>query len=98
MKTLHVKVTEEDIRSGIRKSSISCPIALAVRRVVEKTKYVEVSHASIFLYPVGGGSYIAVLPPDVSGKVAAFDGGANMLPFEFDVEPVKVSPMGEDDD
>lgn len=83
-----IKVTDEDIRLGVRDSPCKCPIARAamrafrVKRVIMMTSRLRVYHSR--------DRCINMLVPDSAKDfVIAFDDGESVSPFEFYVKDVK---------
>jgi hypothetical protein len=86
-KGLEIKVSEDNIFDGIRKSGESCPIALAVRelfpeyvvdvelRVMRKEIRIGISGEWVEEY---------LLPPSAVDFIDAFDAGRRVEPLTFD--------------
>lgn len=90
-----VKVTEEDIKKGIRSTS-ACPVALAVKRCFNLTEpwYKRIFGVGDYLVSVGTGcvyvdnlrkgfSKVYGLPERATNFVIDFDSGHPVKPFEF---------------
>jgi ribosomal protein S14 len=72
-----VKVTAEDIRTGLRDSAYSCPIAIALcrrgfRDAAVGTRLVHFGHKAA-----------SELPPKAKKFVSEFDGGQEVKPMSF---------------
>lgn len=84
---IQIDVTQDDIDSGRRRGSRSCPIARAARRALPTGVIVKVGTFSVEIRSVSG---IAEWenPKAVRGFIAAFDtfGPAAVEPFSFSVE------------
>lgn len=83
----HIVVTKEDIESGRRRDSFSCPVANAIRRQC------SVHSLHVLPYSVVWGNALSLysapkstLPYDVEKTILRYDGGINIEPFEFDLE------------
>lgn len=81
---VHVEVTEDDIRQGIRGECGTCPLARALNRVVESQWKVKVYsfHAQL---EDAADLWEAVLPNSAEDFVASFDRGGPGEPFAFDL-------------
>lgn len=78
-----IKVKRHHITNGRRNSALHCPIALACRdagMIVPTVNEVDVSYLTSAY-----GIRRSHLPQTVSLKLAAFDRGEGMDPFDFDV-------------
>lgn len=84
---LHVEVTEEDIRDGVRKSCWSCPVALAFNRGVNYKFYATVADTVRLKHKED--QYVvwaADLPVEALRFISKFDDRDHgVMPFEFDV-------------
>lgn len=76
-KTISVEVTAEDIAYGQADATL-CPVALAIRRATGKAVAVDAYEADI-------GDGRALLPPEVTHFVLAFDRGDEVEPFRFNL-------------
>lgn len=71
---LHIEVTEEDMRLGIRKSASSCPIALSLKRALPKETEIEVDEFYITMWnDETKATYIPT--PNVTAFIKQFDRG-----------------------
>lgn len=79
---VHVTVTEEDIRQGVKFFSDACPVALALYRTTGQTH--EVGETSVTYQA----RYAGPIPTEVSTFIETFDvlGASYVQPFEFDIE------------
>ena len=83
---MRVVVTKEHIRNGLRCSTKSCPIALAVQEVTEDE--VSVDWYSIHVTFPDGSIDRYILPHDIRVRLSLFDEKGEMEPFEFTVYPI----------
>jgi hypothetical protein len=77
---MRIRVTEEDIRLGVRRSPSGCMIARAVQRATGLN--CKMGCNLLFLKP-GGPSF--TVPGFVSARREAFDLGWQVKPFEFEI-------------
>lgn len=78
---MRVEITQEDIDQGVPKSPCRCPVGRALNRCRKnKQRTAGVTHYTATL---DGCGYL--LPPDVSNRIRAFDGGRGMVPFAFEL-------------
>jgi len=86
--TVKVEVTFDDILQGTPGACGSCPIALAAQRLLDTDRFkVEVSLLSLICLNLDGDlSGLAELPPDARAFIDGFDHGADVEPFEFEIE------------
>ena len=83
--TMQIVVTAEHIRAGQARSCSSCPIALAIQARVA-AHCVEVHSASVHIQHWQFGGWTSHrLPPEARRFIAAFDAGAGVAPFEFEL-------------
>lgn len=85
MKTIHVSVTEEDLRVGVRGHQCFCAVARAVDRALGLP--IDLMRGCMIPIPmcsVPGYGTIG-LPGWVSGRIIAWDKGEHVDPFEFDL-------------
>jgi hypothetical protein len=85
--TLHVEVTQDDIKNGIRRNSDCCPIALALRRASGGTnsERIDVNPRTISFWD-GESRRICGTPPDARKFIADFDDRLMVAPLAFDLE------------
>lgn len=86
---MKVHVTVGDIAHGCRGSLDSCPLALAVRRVLPPALAifgVGVTRPGIVLLDVGEVVRSWTNSADVARWIMDFDAGAPVAPFEFELE------------
>jgi hypothetical protein len=77
-----ISVTQDDIDNGERQRCATCPVALAIRRVLPGAPMVSVGGWSVLL-----STELEVLLPGVAEEfIAAFDRYAPVAPFEFELE------------
>jgi hypothetical protein len=88
---LHIVVTEDHIKSGVRKDATSCPIALALQNRHDCTS-VEVEPCGITFDRAGWRWKARAVPANAETFMLRFDEGAPVEPFEFDLEVVEVEP------
>lgn len=82
-----IKVTQEDIDNGKKKSCYECPIALAIQRVSVKHLRCDVMNQQVYavekdLRPV----WIRILPPEAQLFIIDFDAGKSVKPFQFELD------------
>lgn len=87
MDKVKVSVTDYDIAKGQSISS-SCPIALAIKRIIVDTIYPNVSEVGLYfkLSSTGAIQYQTTLPIDAYRFINAFDHDLPVGPFDFEVE------------
>lgn len=79
-----IKVTEEDIKLGVKEDSCKCPVALAMRRITKKQCSVGIAWITVIsLNPYSDKTYF--VPKKVENFIAAFDKGEKVEPFEFEL-------------
>lgn len=78
---MKIKVTEDDILMGTRKSSCRCPVARAASRAYGKP--IKVGNAT---YSHDGLAW--PLPKEALAFIVAFDHFQYVKPFEFDGSPL----------
>lgn len=81
-KTVHVSVTERDIRKGVRHNGSACPNYFAIRRAL---RYRVPVYVGAF-YVARGDWSIAELPRWVQRWILHFDEGVQVEPIEYDLE------------
>jgi hypothetical protein len=79
--SIRVDVTTEDIEHGDRQSYVTCPVALAVRRVMGRL--IEVSNRGWVITEDEEAN--ADLPDDVTERIIDYDEGGAMEPFSFEL-------------
>ncbi len=84
-----IVVTQEDIDKGEKLECSSCPIALAMKRVI-KCKSVFVASATATVCWSGFNTETSKLPTRAGLFVRNFDGGMKVKPFVFSVNTKKV--------
>lgn len=86
-----ISVTQEDIRLGTRKDQHTCPIALAVQRVLPEFANIEVSNDEISIgAPKFYSFYSHELPISAIDFIRAFDNERPVEPFSFYLEDFPV--------
>lgn len=74
-----IKVTQEDINKGKKHNCNECPVALAIKRIIND-KYIKTHKANLSIdsvwYP---------LPSIVVKFISDFDKGIMVKPFEFEL-------------
>ena len=85
MTTVTVKVTREDIDNGVEGKCYSCPVALALKRVVF---FARVDLDAILIYGDADGhnEFNVDMPRPVASFIFLFDAGLPASPFEFTIE------------
>lgn len=81
--TLLIRVTEEDIGTGLTGNPWHCPIAKAVDRLT--TLMPEVNYGSVCLYRNYEIVYCADLPVEARLFIGNFDAGNPVAPFTFEL-------------
>jgi len=82
---MRINVTQSDINNGLRYTSNSCPIALAVGRAIGKE--VEITFETCSVYEMIGDFWRWVpyrLPIEVSEFIDQFDDELPVAPLEFE--------------
>jgi hypothetical protein len=84
---LDINVTPDDIRRGIPRDALACPIGLAVRRTIggEGDCVVLVDNESVFLLG-SSSSLVAALPISAVEFTRKFDDDNKVYPFDFTIE------------
>lgn len=80
---IRVDVTKSDIARGVAGSSVSCPVALSLRRIFGEEILVNNFSVWFYLSNNGGGSINVGLPPKVSNFIGAWDNHRKVKPFSF---------------
>lgn len=78
MKYLPVTLLENDKKHGVSGNSESCPIARAIRRVVDSNKKISVGTTRVNI-----GVHECPLPLAASNFISQFDGNLNPKPISF---------------
>jgi hypothetical protein len=81
---MHIKVTEDHIRRGKRRTMRCCPIALAIRDL-EPNRNVDVLPQYAYI-GYGDATRVCDLPQLAQDFIIAFDAGNEVTPIEFDTE------------
>ncbi len=82
--TIPITVTQSDIFRGAKSECETCPIALAVRRVMPKANVQVTPHSIVFGYKLHSQIH---LPEKARNFIRKFDAGDKMEePFTFDIE------------
>lgn len=77
---MKICVTQADIDNGFPGSPDTCPVALAISKVLNEEPYVEVYGDEVEI------DYNTIeLPEKVHKFVKAFDRNEDVIPFEFDL-------------
>ncbi len=82
---LMIKVTAEDIATGMKRNCHQCPVALAIRRAAPSIYYTQVGHSTIEMSSEAR-NYIGKTPDDVKAWMIAFDAGQQVNPMMFALE------------
>lgn len=87
MPSVKINITEEDIRNGIRRDCNSCPVALAIFRLVKLDTYIKVGPKAILLEREGR-SVGLELPRKPELFIRSYDNGSQLDfdPFFFVLE------------
>jgi hypothetical protein len=95
MKTVTVRVTEDNIVCGRRAACDQCPVALAILDLIPTPTAweIRVTGAEVDYYRDGMYQGTAKLPCIVAFRIGAFDGGGDMLPFDFPLEVPDLLPL-----
>ena len=85
---MRVEVSEADINDGERYSTASCPVALAVKRVMGADYDVGVYASGVSFYPRRANAWArgANIPHEARGFIERFDAGEDVSPFVFNME------------
>lgn len=79
---MRIKVTAEDIKAGIRRDGMACPVALAIKRATgESDVLVGLEDANI-------GGYVFPLPTKARNFIPRFDDLCEVKPIEFVMKDV----------
>lgn len=89
---MKINVTEKDINKGKIDSPISCPIALATKRVVKKDFKVDVDEFYLELYN-NDLSYRTRLPGKAIRFIKSFDKGKKVKPISFEIKNISTSKV-----
>lgn len=80
---MKISVTEEDIRTGVRRSCTTCPIANATRRVCGD----KIVWANTYTITIGlTEGKVFKTPGKAKEFILDFDNGNPVEPFEFELE------------
>lgn len=77
-----VNVTAKDIKNGCPQRADSCPITLAVKRLLKTDNDVETSDV-IEVFGKSGGSEFYRVPKKATNFILRFDEGKPVKPFKF---------------
>ena len=91
MKTVTISVTQGDINEGESKSSLNCPIALAIDRDTDYESLVSFLEIRLQRFSEDGLPWHrdVALPQSAVDFVHAFDRGRHVHPFSFTLEVPK---------
>lgn len=82
-----IKVTQDDIRNGLKETASLCPIALAAKRSLAKIGSMDGVGITIIGFTANNGrQYNLDLPNEVTEFIRRFDGDEPVEPFEFQLE------------
>ncbi len=83
-----IQVTQEHIDEGCAKICEKCPIALAVRKLLNQTFDLQVLEVGITILDAATGFsvYWLTFPMKVSYFISRFDGQLPVEPFKFNLE------------
>jgi hypothetical protein len=79
-----VSVSEIHIKSGIRTDCSRCPIALAIKDVLENESEISVGLGTLKVYE-GGVTRHYELPSIAKSFISSFDSKLSVEPFEFEI-------------
>src|SRR5215510_12137360 len=92
---MKVKVEAEHIDTATRKNSNQCMIADAIAKANPHAQYIKVDVQTIrWSDPRTGERYICLTPPKAQLNIIDWDQGQQIAPFQFNVQPIKVTKMG----
>lgn len=84
---LEIAVTQEDIAVGTPDSSLSCPVARAIKRATRAGLVsVDVDEIVIRFRPDGGPPIYLNTPDEIIEFIDAFDSGEEVEPFGFNLD------------
>ncbi len=86
MKTLFINVINADIAAGKKDDCRLCPIALAIKRLLNKDIYVLVTPVYAEFYIGDKWVDISYLPPNARNFIDSFDKGDLVQPFGFEIQ------------
>jgi hypothetical protein len=87
MRTVEIKVTQEDIDRGVSTDCTKCPIALACIRSVPSIESCLVDPREIAFFPPRSNIWVDVKTPYAAVRfMREFDGGHPVSPFSFTLE------------
>jgi hypothetical protein len=76
---MKIQVTQQDIRNGVSKSYLECPVALAVKRIYPNFS-VAITDKAIWIH---GQKFMA--SRSVQRFIKSFDAGLSVMPFGFNL-------------
>lgn len=82
---MRIEVTQHDIDTGVRGTSLFCPIANAIRRAL-RAKRVSSGYLTVSVFPFEGDGKNYPLPQEATDFAMAFDEGHKVEPMNFDME------------
>jgi hypothetical protein len=80
---MKIIVTEQDILQGVPKSINQCPVALAVRRLIDRR--IMIDGARLYTYDDRYVELCVDLPENVTNWIADYDNGKDVNPISFEV-------------
>lgn len=93
-KTIHLSVTETDIKHGCPAKSDNCPVAISLTRATGAV-WVSVNCGAMHWLMAGGAQYKVDTPRVVADWISRYDkvdlhgiAANDMSPFEFDIVPL----------
>ena len=90
-----VRVTAADIKRGVARNCLRCPVANAVRRQFGAVS-VAVNNHQVSV-DRGYAAFVAPVPLAVRLQIHRYDEGRAMAPFEFSLEvPRRFVPVGKE--
>ena len=84
MKSLKIKVTEEDIKNGNRRDNESCAIAQAIKRTIPDATQFSVGRDTVYIHDSATGKYRWYITSIRAKRfINKFDSGKTVKPSNF---------------
>ncbi len=83
---MQITVTQQDINFGVQGGRCTCPVAVAIRRILAAPYYVLVYGKISLRRPSSRITKRIDIPDSVRTFVTEFDRGNPVQPFDFDIE------------
>jgi hypothetical protein len=88
-----IEVTKQDIINGVRCNPSMCPVALAVKRVVNKQlKHLSVNYKEVW-YQTKDNVVVSELPVEAIKFIGAYDFRQPVKPFNFTLKVTGEYPI-----